>query len=87
MNGLETEAVDSLSDGDGGREGRTGLPVFCIAPHRSGQAKIVADINLDMFLPLYDLKVLEVQGLAESTLGDVIRRRGEEPGRGGADRP
>ncbi len=34
--------------------------------------KIVADINLDMFLPLYNLKVLEVQGLAESTLGDQI---------------
>jgi len=34
--------------------------------------KIVADINLDMYLPLYSLKVLEVQGLAESTLGDQI---------------
>ncbi len=34
--------------------------------------KIVADINLDMYLPLYGLKVLEVQGLAESTLGDQI---------------
>jgi len=34
--------------------------------------QIVADINLDMFLPLYPLKVLEVQGLAESTLGDLI---------------
>jgi Zn-dependent M28 family amino/carboxypeptidase len=34
---------------------------------------IVADINLDMFLPLYGLKVLEVQGLAESTLGDEVR--------------
>ncbi len=34
--------------------------------------QIVADINLDMFLPLYKLKVLEVQGLTESTLGDLI---------------
>ena len=34
---------------------------------------IVADINLDMFLPLYALKVLEVQGLTESTLGDQVR--------------
>ena len=33
---------------------------------------IVADINLDMFLPLYALKVIEVQGLAESTLGDTV---------------
>ena len=34
---------------------------------------IVADINLDMFLPLYPLKVIEVQGLTESSLGDQIR--------------
>jgi hypothetical protein len=35
--------------------------------------KIVADINLDMFLPLYALKVIEVQGLAESSLGESVR--------------
>jgi Zn-dependent M28 family amino/carboxypeptidase len=35
--------------------------------------RIVADINLDMFLPLYPLKVLEVQGLAESSLGESVR--------------
>jgi hypothetical protein len=34
---------------------------------------IVADINLDMFLPLYALKVIEVQGLTESTLGEQVR--------------
>jgi len=34
---------------------------------------IVADINMDMFLPLFPLKYLEVQGLDESTLGDDIR--------------
>jgi Zn-dependent M28 family amino/carboxypeptidase len=34
---------------------------------------IVADINLDMFLPLYALKVIEVQGLTESSLGDQVR--------------
>jgi Zn-dependent M28 family amino/carboxypeptidase len=33
----------------------------------------VADINMDMFLPLFPLKYLEVQGLTESTLGDDIR--------------
>jgi hypothetical protein len=33
----------------------------------------VADINLDMFLPLYPLHVIEVQGLAESSLGEQIR--------------
>jgi hypothetical protein len=36
-------------------------------------SSIVADINLDMFLPLYPLKVIEVQGLSESTLGDAVR--------------
>ncbi|MDE3164709.1 MAG: M20/M25/M40 family metallo-hydrolase, partial [Acidobacteriota bacterium] len=36
-------------------------------------ASIVADINMDMFLPLFELKFLEVQGLAESTLGDTVR--------------
>ena len=35
--------------------------------------KIVANINLDMFLPLYPLKVIEVQGLAESSLGESVR--------------
>jgi len=35
--------------------------------------QIVADINLDMFLPLYPLKVIEVQGLMESTLGDTVK--------------
>src|SRR5207253_4494074 len=35
--------------------------------------QIVADINLDMFLPLYPLKVIEVQGLTESSLGESVR--------------
>jgi hypothetical protein len=35
--------------------------------------QIVADINLDMFLPLYPLTVIEVQGLAESSLGESAR--------------
>jgi len=35
--------------------------------------KIVADINLDMFLPLYPLRVIEVQGFAESSLGESVR--------------
>jgi Zn-dependent M28 family amino/carboxypeptidase len=34
---------------------------------------IVADINMDMFLPLFPLKYLEVQGLDESSLGADIR--------------
>ena len=35
--------------------------------------KIVADINTDMFLPLYPLKRLTVYGLEESSLGDDVR--------------
>jgi len=35
--------------------------------------QIVADLNLDMFLPLYALTVIEVQGLAESSLGESAR--------------
>jgi Zn-dependent M28 family amino/carboxypeptidase len=34
---------------------------------------MVADINCDMFLPLYALRLLTVPGLEESTLGDDIR--------------
>jgi Zn-dependent M28 family amino/carboxypeptidase len=41
---------------------------------------IVADLNLDMFMPLFALKKLHVQGLAESTLGDDARKVGEAHG-------
>jgi Zn-dependent M28 family amino/carboxypeptidase len=34
---------------------------------------IVADINTDMFLPIYPLKILTVYGLDESTVGDDAR--------------
>jgi Zn-dependent M28 family amino/carboxypeptidase len=44
------------------------------AAHPTVDAKsIVADINVDMFLPIVPLKVLTVQGLAESDLGDQAR--------------
>ncbi len=44
------------------------------AAHPSGIAgKIVADINLDMFLPLFPLKILTAMGLNESDLGDRLR--------------
>ena len=42
--------------------------------------KLVADINLDMFLPLYPLKVIEVQGLTESSLGESVRAAARELG-------
>ncbi len=37
------------------------------------QAQIAADLNMDMYLPLFPLRFLEVQGLAESTLGNDAR--------------
>ena len=41
---------------------------------------IVADINMDMFMPLFPLRYLEVQGLGESTLGASIREAAKEEG-------
>ncbi|MGB2714755.1 MAG: M20/M25/M40 family metallo-hydrolase [Vicinamibacterales bacterium] len=41
---------------------------------------IVANVNLDMFLPLYPLKVIEVQGLTESSLGESVRAAAKELG-------
>ncbi|WP_419806955.1 M28 family peptidase [Terriglobus sp.] len=37
------------------------------------EAQIVADLNMDMYLPLFPLRFLEVQGLGESTLGNDAR--------------
>ncbi len=44
------------------------------------ESALVADINLDMFLPLYPLKFIEVQGLGESTLGDTVRAAAKDLG-------
>jgi Zn-dependent M28 family amino/carboxypeptidase len=41
---------------------------------------IAADINVDMFLPLYPLKILTVYGLDESTLGDDARAIAQQMG-------
>jgi hypothetical protein len=41
---------------------------------------IVADLNLDMFLPLFPLKSLVVYGLDESDLGDISREVAREQG-------
>ncbi len=37
------------------------------------KSQIVADLNMDMFLPLFPLHYLEIQGLGESTLGNDAR--------------
>ena len=42
--------------------------------------QVVADINLDMFLPLYPLTVIEVFGLEESSLGESVRAAAETLG-------
>jgi len=45
------------------------------AAHPTVDAKsLVADLNMDMFLPLYPLHLLTVWGLNESDLGDLARR-------------
>jgi Zn-dependent M28 family amino/carboxypeptidase len=45
-------------------------------------ASMVADINIDMFLPIVPLKVLTVYGLAESDLGDVAKEVAQKVGVG-----
>jgi Zn-dependent M28 family amino/carboxypeptidase len=60
-------------------KGELGSRYFALRP-TVDRKHIVADINLDMFMPLFDLKWIEVQGLAESTLGDSIREAAKEYG-------
>ena len=42
------------------------------ASHPTVKGGIVADLNMDMYLPLFPLKFLEVQGLGESSLSDDV---------------
>ena len=60
-------------------KGLLGSKYFAARP-TIARDRIVADINLDMFLPLYPLKVIEVQGLTESSLGDSVRTAAKELG-------
>lgn len=62
----------------GEEKGELGSEYF--AGHPTVKGPMVADINMDMFLPLFPLKWLEVQGLNESTLGDDIREVAQEAG-------
>jgi Zn-dependent M28 family amino/carboxypeptidase len=56
----------------GEEKGLLGSKYF--AAHPTAPAKsMVADVNVDMFLPIVPLKVLTVEGLAESDLGDQAR--------------
>jgi hypothetical protein len=63
----------------GEEKGLQGSRYFSIHPTVT-KANIVADLNMDMFLPLFPLKALEVQGLGESTLGDQIRAACQKAG-------
>ncbi|MGC2358811.1 MAG: M20/M25/M40 family metallo-hydrolase [Thermoplasmata archaeon] len=62
----------------GEEKGLLGSQYFVSHPTVSG--RIVADLNMDMFLPLFPLRFLEVQGLAESTLGEEVRAAAERAG-------
>jgi len=57
----------------GEEKGLLGSKYFAAHPTVDGKS-IVADINTDMFLPIVPLKVLRVQGIAESTLGEDATR-------------
>ncbi len=52
--------------------GELGSQYFATKP-TVDKSHIVADLNMDMFLPLFPLRYLEVQGLGESTLGNDAR--------------
>jgi Zn-dependent M28 family amino/carboxypeptidase len=62
----------------GEEKGELGSLYFANRPTLAG--RIVADLNMDMFLPLFPLKWLEVQGLDESTLGNDVRASAKAAG-------
>jgi Zn-dependent M28 family amino/carboxypeptidase len=60
-------------------KGLLGSRYFAAYPTVPAEA-IVADINIDMFLPIVPLKYLTVWGLDESTLGEDARKAAEADG-------
>jgi len=52
--------------------GELGSQYFATKP-TVPKSSIVADLNMDMYLPLFPLRFLEIQGLGESTLGNDAR--------------
>ncbi len=58
----------------GEEEGELGSQFYAHYP-TVPRNRIVADLNMDMYLPLFPLHFLEVQGLGESTLGNDARPR------------
>jgi Zn-dependent M28 family amino/carboxypeptidase len=59
----------------GEEKGLLGSSYFAAHPTVPREA-IVADLNVDMFLPLFPLRYLRVEGIDESTLGDDARAVG-----------
>jgi hypothetical protein len=56
----------------GEEEGELGSQYFARFP-TVPRSNIIADLNMDMYLPIFPLHFLEVQGLGESTLGNDAR--------------
>jgi Zn-dependent M28 family amino/carboxypeptidase len=57
-------------------KGLLGSKYFAAHPTVPGKS-MIADVNIDMFLPIVPLHVLKVQGLAESDLGERAREAAE----------
>jgi Zn-dependent M28 family amino/carboxypeptidase len=83
---LNLDIANSLA-GAHARLGRSVLFVFVTAEEKGllgskyfaanptvPKSSIVADLNTDMFLPIFPLKILTVYGLAESDLGDLAQQ-------------
>ena len=58
----------------GEEKGLQGSRYFAAHPTVDARS-LVADINLDMFLPLYPFRLVTTYGLKESDLGDTIAHR------------
>jgi Zn-dependent M28 family amino/carboxypeptidase len=65
----------------GEEKGLLGSKYFAARPTVDPNS-MVADINIDMFLPINPLKTLTVYGLDESDLGDLVRQVAEPRGIG-----
>jgi Zn-dependent M28 family amino/carboxypeptidase len=63
----------------GEEKGLQGSHYFAAHPTVNASS-IVADINMDMYLPLFPLRYVEVQGVNESTLGDEMRSAAKDYG-------
>ena len=63
----------------GEEKGLLGSKYFTARPTVPAKS-MIANINIDMFLPLYEMKAVTVYGLKESDLGDDLRRVADKDG-------